>query len=28
MKLYDFMTNGDLCGNEFAGDSWARHRII
>jgi len=28
MKLFDFMTNPDLCGSEFLGDSWAGHRII
>jgi hypothetical protein len=28
MRLYDFMTNPDLCGTEFRADSWAAWRII
>ncbi len=28
MKLYDFMTDPDLCGTEFRGKSWNAHRVI
>lgn len=28
MKAFDFMTNADLCGTEFHGESWAGHRVI
>lgn len=28
MNLYTFMSDPDLCGSEFAGDSWAVHREV
>lgn len=28
MKLYDFMLNPDLCGDEFRGESWAAWRTV
>jgi hypothetical protein len=28
MKLYDFMCNPDLCGEEFTGPSWTVHREV
>jgi hypothetical protein len=28
MKLYQFMTDPDLCGAEFTGESWAVHREV
>lgn len=28
MKLYSFITNQELCGDEFTGESWAVHREV
>jgi hypothetical protein len=28
VTLYEFMTNPDLCGSEFTGESWTAHREV